>query len=49
LEVAVNTIIEHEKRQVEQANMSGRPPVVFVHGLWLLPCSWERWTSSSDS
>jgi non-heme chloroperoxidase len=36
-------IIEREKRQVEQANASGRTPVVFIHGLWLLPSSWDRW------
>src|SRR5450631_3073842 len=37
------TITEHEAAQVEQANGSARTPVVFVHGLWLLPSSWERW------
>jgi pimeloyl-ACP methyl ester carboxylesterase len=36
-------ISEREKRQVEAANASGRPPVVFIHGLWLLPSSWDRW------
>jgi|SRR5215211_5016532 len=29
--------------QIERANASGRTPVVFVHGLWLLRTSWERW------
>jgi pimeloyl-ACP methyl ester carboxylesterase len=29
--------------QARRANASGRTPVVFVHGLWLLPSSWERW------
>ncbi len=29
--------------QVAQANSSGRTPVVFVHGLWLLPNSWDVW------
>jgi non-heme chloroperoxidase len=29
----------------EQINASGRPPVVFVHGLWLLPSSWDRWAA----
>jgi non-heme chloroperoxidase len=29
--------------QVAQANSSGRTPVVFVHGLWLLPTSWDEW------
>src|SRR5258708_12463768 len=28
--------------QVEKANGSGRTPVVFIHGLWLLPSSWDR-------
>jgi pimeloyl-ACP methyl ester carboxylesterase len=33
----------HETQQIEDANASGRTPVVFVHGLWLLPSSWDRW------
>jgi pimeloyl-ACP methyl ester carboxylesterase len=36
-------LTERETRQVEQANVSGRTPVVFIHGLWLLPSSWDRW------
>src|SRR5258708_16140478 len=31
--------------QVEKANGSGRTPVVFIHGLWLLPSSWDRWAT----
>src|SRR5450432_4180529 len=31
--------------QVARANDSGRPPVVFIHGLWLLPSSWDRWAA----
>jgi non-heme chloroperoxidase len=38
-------ITEHEQQQIEQANESGLPPVVFIHGLWLLPSSWDRWRS----
>jgi non-heme chloroperoxidase len=34
-----------DDNQVEQANASGLMPVVFVHGLWLLPSSWDRWAS----
>jgi pimeloyl-ACP methyl ester carboxylesterase len=30
---------------VERANATGLQPVVFVHGLWLLPSSWDRWTA----
>jgi pimeloyl-ACP methyl ester carboxylesterase len=37
------TSSDRETRQVEQANASGRTPVVFIHGLWLLPSSWDRW------
>jgi pimeloyl-ACP methyl ester carboxylesterase len=37
------TITEHEAQQVERANATGLQPVVFVHGLWLLPSSWDRW------
>ncbi len=37
------TITEHEAQQVERANATKVQPVVFIHGLWLLPSSWERW------
>jgi non-heme chloroperoxidase len=36
-------ITDYEAAQVEQANTSGLTPVVFIHGLWLLPSSWDRW------
>ena len=36
-------ITEHEQGQISAANASGKTPVVFVHGLWLLPSSWDRW------
>jgi non-heme chloroperoxidase len=36
-------LMEHDLALVEEANASGRQPVVFVHGLWLLPSSWDRW------
>ncbi|HEX6703094.1 MAG TPA: alpha/beta hydrolase [Gaiellaceae bacterium] len=36
-------ITEHELEQVERANATTATPVVFVHGLWLLPSSWLRW------
>jgi len=39
------TITEQEQQQVERANESGLTPVVFVHGLWLLPSSWDRWAA----
>jgi non-heme chloroperoxidase len=34
---------DDETSQLERANASGRTPVVFVHGLWLLAGSWARW------
>ena len=40
-----STIDEHEAEEVERANTSGRTPVVFVHGLWLLASSWDRWAT----
>jgi non-heme chloroperoxidase len=36
-------IAERETRQIDEANASGRQPVVFIHGLWLLPSSWDHW------
>ena len=36
-------LTEHEQEQIERANTSGRAPVVFIHGLWLLPSSWANW------
>jgi non-heme chloroperoxidase len=32
-------ITEHELEQVGRANATTATPVVFVHGLWLLPSS----------
>jgi pimeloyl-ACP methyl ester carboxylesterase len=28
---------------IEHVNATGRTPIVFIHGLWLLPTSWDRW------
>jgi non-heme chloroperoxidase len=41
--VSPTTIIDHELEQIRQANASQATPVVFVHGLWLLPSSWANW------
>jgi len=41
----VTSITDHEAQQVERANTTGLTPVVFVHGLWLLPSSWDRWAT----
>ena len=37
-----------ESQQVDKANASGRTPVVFIHGLWLLPSSWDNWATLFD-
>jgi pimeloyl-ACP methyl ester carboxylesterase len=37
------SISERENREIEAANASGSTPVVFIHGLWLLPSSWTNW------
>ena len=39
------TVTEHEAEQVAGANATGLAPVVFIHGLWLLPSSWDRWAT----
>jgi pimeloyl-ACP methyl ester carboxylesterase len=36
-------VTERESKQIDAANASGRTPVVFIHGLWLLPSSWDNW------
>lgn len=40
-----STITDHEAAQIERANATKATPVVFVHGLWLLPSSWDRWVT----
>jgi pimeloyl-ACP methyl ester carboxylesterase len=42
------TITEHEAAEVERANATGLQPVVFIHGLWLLPSSWDRWATAFE-
>jgi pimeloyl-ACP methyl ester carboxylesterase len=43
--LSADTITAHEAAEVERANATGLTPVVFVHGLWLLPSSWDRWAT----
>jgi pimeloyl-ACP methyl ester carboxylesterase len=38
-----STVTAREAAEVAAANASGRQPVVFVHGLWLLASSWDAW------
>ncbi|WP_125612797.1 alpha/beta hydrolase [Specibacter cremeus] len=39
----MSVITSREQAEIDRANASGKQPVVFVHGLWLLPGSWEAW------
>jgi non-heme chloroperoxidase len=39
------SVMASEGEQVQRANESGLQPVVFIHGLWLLPSSWDRWAA----
>jgi len=41
-------ISDRDQQQVDAANSSGRTPAVFIHGLWLLPNSWENWLPVFD-
>jgi non-heme chloroperoxidase len=34
-----------DAEEIAKANASGLTPVVFIHGLWLLPSSWDRWAA----
>ena len=43
--VSALPITEHELAQIERANATTATPVVFVHGLWLLPSSWQNWAN----
>lgn len=36
-------ITTRETAEIQAANASGKPTVVFIHGLWLLASSWHSW------
>lgn len=42
-EIASTTLTAPERDDIARANASGLRPVLFVHGLWLLSSSWDRW------
>src|ERR1700687_1000225 len=44
----IDTVSRIAIEQCEEANATGRPPVVFIHGLWLLPHSWDGWAALFD-
>jgi non-heme chloroperoxidase len=39
----MTSISERENQEIKAANASGNAPVLFIHGLWLLPSSWANW------
>jgi pimeloyl-ACP methyl ester carboxylesterase len=44
-EAGTPQIPAHTAEDIAQINENGRRPVVFIHGLWLLPSSWDRWAA----
>ena len=43
------TTIETIADAVARANASNRQPVMFIHGLWLSPSSWDRWAGMFET
>jgi len=43
-----SNITSREATEIEAANASGKPTVVFIHGLWLLASSWNNWVDYFD-
>jgi non-heme chloroperoxidase len=41
----INSAASTTAEEVERANSTGLTPIVFIHGLWLLPSSWDRWAA----
>jgi non-heme chloroperoxidase len=39
----------HERGEIELANATHKQPLVFIHGLWLLPSSWEHWRAHFEA
>ena len=40
---SASTALRPLREQIEHANATGHTAVVFIHGLWLLASSWDRW------
>jgi non-heme chloroperoxidase len=43
--VDATTVGTADLEEIARANATGLVPVVFIHGLWLLPSSWDRWAA----
>ena len=39
----MTVLTTQEQQQIDRANTTGKQPVVFVHGLYLLASSWDNW------
>lgn len=39
------SVAGHEAAEIARANETDHTRVVFVHGLWPLPSSWDRWAA----
>jgi non-heme chloroperoxidase len=48
-EIDGRTVTKDELKQVDRANKSGKRPIVFVHGLWLLSSSWDGWAKMFEA
>ena len=42
-------VTSRESAEVAHANQSGKQPVVFIHGLWLLATSWNSWADHFEA
>ena len=42
-QLSSTSLSERENQEIEAANRSRKTPVVFIHGLWVLPSSWDKW------
>jgi non-heme chloroperoxidase len=47
--MSTTTLSEHDRAQIDAANASGKPTIMFVHGLWLLSTSWDRWRAHVEA
>jgi pimeloyl-ACP methyl ester carboxylesterase len=43
--MSTTSVSPGETQKIDRANASDLTPVVFIHGLWLLPSSWDRWAA----
>src|SRR3954452_23310203 len=45
MSTTTSPLSQHERDGVDRVTATGLEPVVFIHGLWLLPSSWDRWAA----